>query len=147
MTDETDDHAEGTEEEPEDPFASELDEGIAAMGRVLGDVATRLLGSRVTQRPMPDRPTLSSGADALLTDFSAQVGQALHRTGAALSTHPSEPLRALDAMLSDPSPPLEVAPDSAPLTDGLEALGRGLFATTEVILDRIAPRRPPTGEE
>ena len=130
-----------------DPLESELEEGLQHLGNVLGGVATRLLGPAVTGRNIDDRPTISPAADALISDMGANLGRLFNAAGRALESHPSAPGAALDAAARDASTPVSPAEGEAPLTAGLRSLGRGLAATSEAMLDRVAPRTTTGAEE
>ena len=126
---------------------SELEEGLHHLGNVLGGVATRLLGSRVTGRAVEDKPTISPAADDLITGVGDNLGRLLNAAGRALEAHPTAPGAALDAATREAATPVDAAEGEAPLTEGLRALGRGLAATTEAVLDRVAPRAEAGAEE
>lgn len=134
--------------EPERPgLGSELEEGLHHLGNVLGGVATRLLGPGITGRTLSDRPTISPAADGLIDDAGDNLGRLLHAAGRALEANPTAPGAAFGAATRNAASPIEPAPDEAPLTEGLRALGRGLAATSEAVLDRVAPRRATGAEE
>ncbi|MEC7949494.1 MAG: hypothetical protein VX265_18140 [Myxococcota bacterium] len=126
---------------------SELEEGLRHLGNVLGGVATRLLGPGVTGRGLNDRPTISPAADEMIDDVGDNLGRLLHAAGRALEAHPTAPGAAFGAATRDAASPIEPAPGEAPLTEGLRALGRGLAATSEAVLDKVAPRRATGAEE
>jgi hypothetical protein len=130
-----------------DGLDSELEEGLHHLGNVLGGVATRLLGSRVTGRAVKDKPTISPAADDLITDVGDNLGRLLNAAGKALEAHPTAPGAALDAATREAATPVETPDGEAPLTQGLKALGRGLAATSEAVLDRVAPRAGAGAEE
>lgn len=126
---------------------SELQEGLHHLGNVLGGVATRLLGPRVTGRTVEDKPTISPEADELITGVGDNLGRLLNAAGRALEAHPTAPGAALDAATREAATPVETPEGEAPLTHGLKALGRGLAATSEAVLDRVAPRTGAGVEE
>jgi hypothetical protein len=131
----------------DDSLDSELEEGLHHLGNVLGGVATRLLGSRVTGRRVESRPTISPATDELIADVGDNLGRLLHAAGKALEAHPTAPGAALDEATRTAGTPVETAAGEAPLTEGLRSLGRGLAATSEAVLDRIAPRKGAGAEE
>lgn len=133
---------------PEDGgLDSELEEGLHHLGNVLGGVATRLLGSGITGRKVAEKPTISPAADDLISDVGDNLGRLLNAAGKALEAHPTAPGAALDAATREAANPVEAPEGEAPLTEGLRALGRGLAATSEAVLDKVAPRVDPGGEE
>ena len=139
--------ASGDAPSPPPPLGSELEDGLQHLGNVLGGVATRLLGSSVTGRSLDERPSISPQADALITDVGDNLGRLFHAAGRALESHPTEPGAALNAAARSASEPVSPEVGEAPLTAGLRSLGRGLAATSEAMLDRVAPRKPSGGEE
>lgn len=129
------------------PLGSELEDGLHHLGNVLGGVATRLLGSSVTGRRVDERPSISPEADAIITDLGDNLGRLFQAAGRALESHPTDPGAALDAAARATSHPVSPGEGEAPLTAGLRSLGRGLAATSEAMLDRVAPRKPAGDEE
>ena len=146
MSEGDDPKAEGTERQ-----RSELEEGAEHLGRALGGVMTKLLGKKVTGRePDTERPVLGPEADQALDQAGATVGRWLNAAGRALQEHPTSPTRAVEeagrVSREEPMPDEE---GLAPLSVGLKSLGKGLYKTTEAVLDKVAPRKPrePAGEE
>ena len=78
--------------------------------------------------------------------MGANLGRLFNAAGRALESHPSAPGAALDAAARDASTPVSPA-EGGPLTAGLRSLGRGLAATSEAMLDRVAPRTTTGAEE
>lgn len=130
-----------------DDLDSELEAGLHHLGNVLGGVATRLLGPRVTGRPVETKPSISPAADDLISDVGDNLGRLLNAAGRALEAHPTAPGAAFDAATRGAAEPVDAPEGEAPLTQGLRALGRGLAATSGAVLDRVAPRKGAGAEE
>lgn len=126
---------------------SELEEGVESLGRVIGGVATRLFGERVTGRKVdPEKPAISDEADAAISQLGDNLGRLLSAAGRALQEHPVEPKKAVDDVRMHAADPVETEDGEAPLTAGLRDLAQGVYRSTEAVLDKVAPRAA-AGEE
>ena len=131
----------------EKPPPSELDDSLAHLGKVMGGVASRLLGRKFTgHSPDPDKPILSPEADKALDEASLALGKVLKAAGDSLQQHPTNPFAALDQTIAHVNDPIEPREGEAPLAEGLRSVVGGLFKTSEAILDKVAPRRPKSAE-
>ncbi len=127
---------------------SELEEGVEHLGRVLGGVATRLFGEKVTGRKVdPARPAISAEADAAIAGLGDNLGRLLSAAGRALQEHPAEPGKAVEEVRQHAADPVRTSEGEAPLTVGLRDLAEGVYRSTEAVLDRVAPRKSTAGEE
>ena len=133
---------------PEDDAPhSELEEGLAHLGRALGGLTSRLLGERVTGIPVPpDRPAVSPEVDAVVEQVGDSLGRLMRATGEGLRRHPTRPLQALEEATRLSREPIEAPEGVGPVTVGLRSLASGLGATAEAVLDKVAPRRPAEPE-
>ncbi len=124
---------------------SELEEGVEHLGRVIGSVATRLFGEKVTGRALdPDKPAISTDADAAIDEFGDNLGRLLHATGRALKQHPVAPKKAVDDVRQHAADPVATDDGEAPLTAGLRALAEGVYQSTNPCWTawRRAPQAP-----
>jgi len=122
---------------------SELEEGLDHLGRAVGGVLTRLLGSRYTQVELdPDRPVISPEVDDAVDRAGAAVGRWLHAAGEGLVRHPTDPAAAVGHASAHKDDDLELREGEAPLAAGVRALAGGLYRSSEAVLDVVAPRRP-----
>ena len=127
---------------------SELEEGLDHLGKAVGGVLTRLLGSRYTQVEVdPEKPVLGPEADAAIERAGEKMGRWLKAAGEGLHSHPTDPIAALDHAAKHKSDQVEVREGEAPLAAGMRALAGGLYRSTEAVLDVVAPRKPKPGAE
>jgi len=135
--------ADGAPPRDDDAPHSELEEGLAHLGRALGGLTSRLLGERITGIPVPpDRPAVSPEVDAVVEQVGSSLGRLMRATGEGLKRHPTRPLQALDEATRLSREPIETPEGVGPVTVGLRSLASGLGATAEALLDKVAPRRP-----
>jgi len=131
----------------EKPRPSELDDGLAQFGKVVGGIASRLLGSKFTGHTLdPDRPTLSPEADRALDQAGDALGRVLKAAGDSLQEHPTDPIAAFDQTVKHAQDPVHPRVGEAPLAEGLRSVVGGLFKTSEALLDKVAPRKPKAAE-
>ena len=122
---------------------SELEEGLNHLGRAVGGVLTRLLGSRYTQVDLdPERPVISPEVDEAMDRAGAAVGRWLHAAGEGLARHPTDPAAAVGHASAHKDDDLELREGEAPLAAGVRALASGLARTGAAVLDVVAPRHP-----
>ena len=127
---------------------SELEQGLNALGRTVGGVMTRLLGSRYTQVELdPDKPVISREADEAMERAGESLGRWLKATGEGLKTHPTDPIKAMEHAGRHKDEAPELREGEAPLAAGMRVLAGGLYRSTEAVLDVVAPRRPKAGAE
>ncbi len=127
---------------------SELEEGLDHLGKAVGGVLTRLLGSRYTRVELdPERPVISPEADEAVDRAGRLVGRWLNATGQGLRSHPTDPLAALNHANAHLRDEVELREGEAPLAAGARSLAGGLYRSTEAVLDIVAPRRPKSPAE
>jgi len=138
----------GSEEGEADRVASELEEGMHHLGRTMGGLATRLLGSKVTGIEIdPEKPVISKEADQAIDELGSTAGRWLDAAGKGLRAHPSSPSAALDEMMSQREVEVDPPEGVAPLTAGLRSLAGGLYKSTEAVLDKVAPRKSASQDD
>lgn len=132
-----------TQDDDTDRVASDLEDGVESLGRAFGGAMTRLFGERVTgQKVDPEKPVLGAETDKALGQVSQSLGRLLHAAGKSMQDNPTRPGKVLDDAAKHGKEAVEAREGETELTQGLRSLASGLYKTTEVVLDKVAPRQP-----
>lgn len=122
--------------------ASELEQGIEQVGRVVGGVLTQLVGSRYTKVELdPEKPVLGAEADETVKRLGSTLGCWLLATGEGLQNNPTDPIAALEHVSKHHDVDPELREGEAPLAAGARVLASGVIRSTEALLDAVAPRK------
>lgn len=127
---------------------SELRKGLRSLGRVAETMAGRVLGEKVTGRPVPpERVAISPAVDEGVMHAAEELARLLHAAGKGLEAHPLHPLRAVEEAVAHADDTLDRPEGLGPLSVGLRDLGGGLARVAEGVLDEVAPRKPKGGDD
>lgn len=127
--------------DPKPDPASDLVEGLGALGRSAEGVLARALGPKaIGKEAAPEGVAVSPEFDAAVESAAVKIGAVLDAAGRALEEHPLDPAKVVQAA-AHPDAPAEAPPGWSPLVGGLSRFGRGLVGAATEAVDRASGKK------